>query len=32
MLNAEILGENIVLIRPETGYRLIQQWDYRHRQ
>ena len=30
--NAEILGENIVLIRPETGWRLVPQRDYRHRQ
>jgi FkbM family methyltransferase len=27
--NAEILGENIVLIRPETGWRLEPQIDYR---
>ena len=29
---AKSLGENIVLIRPKTGYRLIPQPDYRHRQ
>ena len=27
--NAEVLGENIVLIRPETGWRLERQIDYR---
>jgi hypothetical protein len=29
---ATILGENIVLIRPKTSYRLILHRDYRHRQ
>jgi hypothetical protein len=29
---AKSLDENIVLIRPKTGYRLIPQPDYRHRQ
>lgn len=29
--NAEILGENIVLIRPETGWRLESQIDFRRR-
>jgi FkbM family methyltransferase len=29
--NAEILGENIVMIRPETGWRLEPQIDYRRR-